>query len=220
MTVQNNMKQNKTNFLAFYRFVEQKQFCTTVMEPANFEMTVQNYIEPFPKQYKTNFFLQKQFCATVMQPLNIQQFNVSQKHFCTTVMQPANKTFCLRALGRKCPISTTLQICFHQLFLDFLLSKILSNFSFQLTPSLPWRPWWGTATTRGSRTSRISTWRLTSLTPTSPWTTTSMERSVNLLCGLFSFVSLSLQGSKKNDNMRISQLRKVIFQFLNLTIQS
>ena len=63
------------------------------MEPANFEMTVQNYIEPFPKQYKTNFFLQKQFCATVMQPLNIQQFNVSQKHFCTTVMQPANKTF-------------------------------------------------------------------------------------------------------------------------------
>ena len=93
MTVQNNMKQNKTNFLSFYRFAEQKQFCTTVMEPANFEMTVQNYIEPFPKQYKTNFFLQKQFCATVMQPLNIQQFNVSQKHFCTTVMQPANKTF-------------------------------------------------------------------------------------------------------------------------------
>ena len=94
MTVQNNMKQNKTKqTFSPFTALPGKNNCTTVMEPANFEMTVQNYIEPFPKQYKTNFFLQKQFCATVMQPLNIQQFNVSQKHFCTTVMQPANKTF-------------------------------------------------------------------------------------------------------------------------------
>ena len=59
----------------------------------------------------------------------------------------------------------------------FLLSKTL----FQLTRSSPWRLWWGTATTQGSRTSPTSTSRSTSRTPTSPWTTTLMERLENSL---------------------------------------
>ena len=55
MTVQKNMKQNKTNFLSFYRFAQQKQFCATVMQPLNIQ------------QFNVS---QKHFCTTVMQPAN------------------------------------------------------------------------------------------------------------------------------------------------------
>ena len=140
-----------------------------------------------------------------------------QKHFVCPSYPTGQYDFCLRALGRKFPMSTSLKIRFHQILLNFLLlgATFYSLCAlFQLTQLLQWRLWWGTATTRGSRTSPTWMSRSTSQTPTSPWTTTSTERSVNLLCAFFVCCHLCycliLQGSKKNNNMRISQLRKVI----------
>ena len=103
------------------------------------------------------------------------------------VMQQDNNPFVWEHLAQNVKLhSQHLSKSGYPLFLTFKQDTFFSwQFFqlplFQLTQSLPWRLWWGTATTRGSRTSPTLTSRSTSRTPTSPWTTTLMERLDNSL---------------------------------------